>query len=105
MHIVIVDIIGIKCIRIINVYRSFRPLDMTPSIFFDTQLEIVANALCHDCYILGDFNLDARMESRPDYDRKIPLAQLFNFATELNFIQIIDFDTWSRVINGIINHI
>ena len=29
---------------------------------------------------MGDFNLDARMESRPDYDRKIPLNIPTNFA-------------------------
>ena len=40
------------------------------------------------------------MENRPDYDRKVPLSQLTDFATEKNLFQIIDFDTWSRVING-----
>ena len=40
------------------------------------------------------------MESRPDYDRKIPLAQLAEFALVNNFIQIVKFTTWSRVING-----
>ena len=34
------------------------------------------------------------------WERKIPLSQLSHFATEKNLIQIIDFDTWSRVING-----
>ena len=52
---------------------------MTPSVFFETQLEILGNALCKNCFILGDFNLDARMESIPDYDSKIPLAQLTDF--------------------------
>ena len=41
------------------------------------------------------------MECRTDYDRKIPLSQLISFAQEKNLIQIIEFDTWSRVINGI----
>ena len=101
MHIVIVDILGIKPTRIISLYRSFRPLDRTPGAFFEAQLEILKNAQCSGCYILGDFNLDARMDSRPDYDRKIPLAQLSDFAVQNNFLQIVDFDTWSRVINGI----
>ena len=70
MHIVIVDIIGEKPIRIINVYRSFRPLDMTPTEFFEAQINVIKNALCRNCYVLGDFNLDARMDNRPDYDRK-----------------------------------
>ena len=66
MHIVIVDVYVEKCIRIVSVYRSFRPIDMTPGRFFEVQLEMLANAQCSSCYILGDFNLDARMESRPD---------------------------------------
>ena len=100
-HIVIIDIVANKTIRVISVYRSFRPIDMTPGIFFEVQLEILANAQCSSCYILGDFNLDARMESRPDYNRKIPLAQLTDFAVQYNFLQTVDFATWSRVINGI----
>ena len=101
MHIVIVDILGKKLTRIISLYRSFRPLDLTPRAFFEAQLEILTKAQCSSCYILGDFNLEARMDSRPDYDRKIPLAQLSDFAIQNNFLQIVDFDTWSRVINGI----
>ena len=101
MHIVIVDILGIKQIRIISLYRTFRPLDRTAGAFFEAQLEILKNAQCNGCYILGDFNLDAGMEGRPDYDRKIPLAQLSDFAVQNNLLQIVDFDTWSRVINGI----
>ena len=58
------------------------------------------NALCESCYILGDFNLDARMDCRPDYDRKIPLAILNDFANDNGLAQIIFCDTWSRVING-----
>ena len=82
MHVVIIDIIGLEFLRVICVYRSFRPMDMTPGVFFDSQLEIIKNSVCKNCYILGDFNLDARMESRPDYDRKLPLARLFEFAVE-----------------------
>ena len=100
-HIVIVDVIGNKPFRIISVYRSFRPLDMTPGVFFDLQITVMTNALCAGCYIMGDFNLDARMDSRPDYDRKIPLALLSNFATNNNLTQIIEFNTWSRVIKNI----
>ena len=100
MHVVIIDIIGLEFLRVICVSRSFRPIDMTPGVFFDSQLEIIKNSVCKNCYILGDFNLDARMESWPDYDKKLPLAQLFEFAVEYNFNQIVDFCTWSRVING-----
>ena len=41
------------------------------------------------------------MESRQDYDRKVPLKMLTDFALESNLIQVIEFDTWSRVYNGV----
>ena len=46
MHIVIVDVYVEKCISIVSVYRSFRPIDMTPGKFFEVQLEILAKAQC-----------------------------------------------------------
>ena len=101
-HIVIIDIFASQTLRLIGVYRSFRPQDsVTPAKLFEIQLGIINKALTNNCYIMGDFNLDARMEGRPDYDRKVPLNILMNFALEKNLIQIITETTWSRVINGI----
>ena len=86
----------------ICIYHSFRPQDYTtPTAFFETQLGIIKNALTSNTYLLGDFNLDARMEMRDDYDRKIPLSSLVNFALENNLIQMVNETTWSRTINGI----
>ena len=55
-HVVILDVnLNVK-IRIINVYRSFRPPGgMTPDMFFVEQLRIMKNALCSNCYIMGNF--------------------------------------------------
>ena len=87
---------GFQC----QIYRSFRPQDsVTPAKLFEIQLGIINKALTNNCYIMGDFNLDARMEGRPDYDRKVPLNILMDFALEKNLIQIITETTWSRVIN------
>ena len=74
---------------------------MTPEAFFIEQLGVIKNATCENCYIMGDFNLDAKMIHRNDYYRKIPLNLLISFATENNYIQIVDFPTWSRTIKGI----
>ena len=91
-HVVIVDVILNIKIRIINIYRSFRPPNgMTPDVFFAEQLCIVKNALCTSCYIMGDFNLDARMNHRMDYTRKVPLKLLNDFALENNLIQMVNY--------------
>ena len=88
--------------RIICIYRSFRPQDFSaPGTFFDKQLGVVKNALTRNTYIMGDFNLDAKMEMRPDYDRRVPLSCLINFALENDLIQMVTEVTWSRIINGI----
>ncbi len=100
-HIVVIDVTFAVNFRLICIYRSFRPQDLiAPTTFFETQLSLIDNALTSNCYVMGDFNLDSRMDGRPDYDRKVPLNILTNFALEKNLIQIVNETTWSRVING-----
>ena len=102
MHFVVIDVVCTKKLRIISLYRSFRPPgNQSPDTFFVKQLELIETAICKDCYIMGDFNLDAKMENRPDYDRKNLLEKISTLSLEKNLVQIVNFDTWSRVINGI----
>ena len=42
----------------------------------ESQLLLIGNTLTNYCYVLGDFNLDVRMEMRPDDDHKVPLYSL-----------------------------
>ena len=66
-----------------------------------SQLAINKNAVSNDCYIMGDFNLDAKMQSRPDYHRRIQLATPTNFASEANLSQVVNFNTWTRTIKNV----
>ena len=101
MHIVILDVLSDIQFRIINIYRSFRPPGgLTVDKFFEKQLDLVKKALCKNCYVVGDFNLDVGMANRPDYSNKHTLEKLDVFVTSENLVQIVNFDTWSRVING-----
>ena len=54
-----------------------------------------------NCFVMGDFNLDARIDLRLDYQHRVQFEILSNFALNENLIQIIDFTTWLRIINGI----
>ena len=65
------------------------------------QLSILKNARTSNCYILGDFNLDAEMGHRPDYNYKIPMTSHTNFTIDANLIQLVTFKTWSRTIKGV----
>ena len=102
LHIVIIDV---KCkisLRIISLYRSFRPQGgVSPDAFFTAQLRVLSEALTRNCLVMGDFNLDTEMELRSDYVYKLPFRLLSDFKTENNLVQLIDFKTWTRTINGV----
>ena len=74
---------------------------MSPEALFIAQLCVIGRALTKNCLVMGDFNLDVNMEHRPDYCAKIPLNHLTAFTNDNNLTQIVDFNTWSRTINGI----
>ena len=74
---------------------------ISPEAFFNAQLSILKNSLTSNCFILGDFNLDASMAYRPDYNYKIPMTSLSNFVSDNNLYQLVSFNTWSRIIKGI----
>ena len=58
---VIVDLCVGKTVRIINMYRSFRPQGLlSPNEIFSKQLDIIRKAMSPECIVLGDFNLDVR---------------------------------------------
>ena len=68
---------------------------MSPDSFCDSQISIISKALTSNSYILGDFNLNARMSNLPEYHRKIPLEKLGNFALNANLVQLVKQCTWS----------
>ena len=75
LHIVIIDVKCAVSIRIISLYRSFRPQDgIMPEAFFKAQIEVLKRALTKNCFIMGDFNLDIEMEHRTDYVYNIILS-------------------------------
>ena len=100
-HLLIIDVKAEVPIRVINVYRSFRPQGlMSADALFKAQLDLIKGAVAPNCFVIGDFNLDAGMAYRDDYYNKKYLRNLIDFTLENNFDQIVTFDTWSRTING-----
>ena len=66
MHVVIINVKSDIQLRIINIYRSFRPPGgISTDTFFVNQLSLIKQALCPNCYIVSDFNLDVGMAHRP----------------------------------------
>ena len=50
---------------------------------------------------MGDFNLDAKMELRPDYNYLNMLESLKSTMQNNQFFQIVNFNTWTRTIKGL----
>ena len=83
-------------------YRSFHPPDKSHvNDFFVKQLAVIKNALCSNCYVMGDFNLDGGPDLNPNYCNRNLLTTLNVFANESGLIQVVDFNTWSRTVKGI----
>ena len=62
---------------------------------------VVKNALTKNCLVMGDFNLDVRMELRHDYNYNIPLRRLTDFTNANNLIKLVKFNNWSQTVNGV----
>ena len=64
-HIVIIDRIGIERFRILYLYKPQGGI--SPESFFTSQFKIVRKAMAKICFVMGDFNLDARLDHRTDH--------------------------------------
>ena len=98
-------IVDIKCrptLRIINLYRSFNPqAGMSPRQLFSDQLKLIESNIKSNTVILGDFNIDASMQFRDDYSRKLLYQDLNLTIDRLDLFQIVNFYTWGRIINNV----
>ena len=71
LHFIIIVVMASKKLRTVNLYRSFRPQGLVPAAtLFKKQLAVLEKVMGKNIIILGDFNLDVRWQSRPDYPHK-----------------------------------
>ena len=102
-HVIIIDLIASVRMRIITLYRSFRPPgNDTPINFFRKQLYIVERNIVQNTFILGDFNLDAEMRYRIDYPHKYMYHELNKIIEKANLEQLVHFPTWARSVSNVL---
>ena len=102
LHVVIIDLKNEKQHIIIILYRTFNPQStLSQKQFFEAQLHNIEPIITNNTIILGDFNLDEHKRFEINYSHKHYFEALNNHFDRHNLIQIIDFDTWSRVVNNI----
>ena len=69
---------------------------------FNDQLDHIARAWTPNTIILGDFNLDWAKRHCQNYALKNFFNDMDDRIGHLNLIQIVEFVTWARTINGAI---
>ena len=102
IHAIIIDLKNTKNTRIINIYRTFNPVNnQTQRAYFDSLLTLISQCTNKNTILIGDFNLDYNKRSDIFYSHKHYFAALEATLNPFNLIQIINFDTWSRLINNV----
>ena len=98
-HLIIIDIHGQEPIRLINLYRSHNPKNnLTPREMFNNQLKCIENANKPNMIVTGDFNLDYAKYHKLDYVNKNLCGDLIDTFYPMSLIQLITFNTWSRIV-------
>ena len=111
LHLLIIDVNGSQKCRIINIYRSFNPMNgNSPRNNFIQQLVKIKSAFVPNTILLGDFNLDYSKQYDVNYAHRLLFGDLETYMSDFNLIQLIEFDTWSRMIgnnykSSILDHI
>jgi hypothetical protein len=100
-NLIIIDIIQNKPVRLINIYRSFRPQDnVTPREKFKYQLGLVKNAMNLSTILVGDFNIDYNKKFDVNYVHKNLFADFDETLSNFGLAQLINFPTWSRLVEN-----
>ena len=103
LHVTIIDINDSKKHRIITLYRTFNPQNSTTQKqFFENQLLLISSNVTPNSIILGDFNLDSRKRNDPNYSHRRYFESLNNTFEPHNLVQVIEFETWTRIVNNVI---
>ena len=100
-HLIVLDLCGSPELRIISIYRSFRPQEnITAREKFEYQLTLIAACITKNCIVLGDFNLDHSKRFDVSYANKQLFADFDKILSHLMLFQHVTFPTWSRTVNG-----
>ena len=100
-HLIILDVQSKKDMRVINIYRCFNPQNgRNPFDFFKYQISLIRNSYTDNTVLLGDFNLDWNKKGQMSYSFQRYFEHMDEIMSDFNFVQMINFPTWSRLVNG-----
>ena len=100
----IIDIEGTLNTRLINVYRSFSPQNgVSQREKFRYQLLLINAAMkTLGCVLVGDFNLNYALKDDIYYSHARYFDDFEFVLSDMNLIQLVEFPTWSRVVNNVL---
>ena len=102
-NLIIIDVTGETNLRVINVYRTFATqAGESQQSKFKYQLSILRKATDVKFIMLGDFNLDYSMKNDINYEYENLYNDFDNAFIGVNLIQMVEFSTWSRIINNVV---
>ena len=86
-------------------YRSFLIQNGTSQREkFKYQLSLIKKALCYkNCILLGDFNLNFTKKNDINYTFVRYFDDFDDMRGDNNLVQLIEFPTWSRIINNVLS--
>ena len=83
-------------------YRSFNPQNgISQREKFKYQLSIIKEAFTKGTIILGDFNLDYFKKHSVNYTSSRMFEDFEEKLSDLDLIQLVRCNTWSRIVNNI----
>ena len=65
---------------------------------FEKQLDLIKLSFNNDTILMGDLNLDYNKRFDVNYQRENLFGLFENKLGELNLLQLVNFDTWSRLV-------
>ena len=103
-NLIVIDLEGTLNTRLINIYRSFAPQNgISQRDKFKYQLTLIKNAICNmNCILLGDFNLNYTRRHDVNYSHAKYFEDFDDVLYDKNLIQLIEFPTWSRIVNNVL---
>ena len=111
LHLIILDIQASSQVRIITLYRTFRPQDASlPRENFQKQLHLINEATTNNTVLLGDMNLDENKRYAVDYGKRSLFQDFDEIIGHHQYTQHVTETTWERVIenrvkSSVIDHI
>ena len=94
--------IGSVNLRIIKVYRTFSTyVGESQQTKFKYQLSIIRKAVNERFIVLGDFNLDYSVKNDVNYRYESMFNEFDSMFKGINLIQMVEFATWSRIVNNV----